>query len=149
MTSASPDIRPDANLLAALTPLERFVIKACRPGGTRGNILALKDYKVLPVLDCLAQVCIAATPQLRGLMASRTVRQYCPGSPALAKSALALLLKISNTTGFLPTGLHATGVIIETHSVSRTSGSDVHQGRHLGELVAVKRLRMLGTSTKV
>jgi hypothetical protein len=60
MVSAIPDIRPDGDRLATLTPLEHFVIKACRPGGTRDNILALKEQNVLPVVECLAQVCRAA-----------------------------------------------------------------------------------------
>jgi hypothetical protein len=37
---------------------EHFVIKVCRWGGTRDNILALKDQKVLSLMDCLAHVCL-------------------------------------------------------------------------------------------
>jgi hypothetical protein len=57
-----------------------------------------------------------------------------------------VLLKLSRASGLYPECLDLNGIEIEGHPVDRGSYGDVYKGRLLGQVIAVKALRIYQTS---
>lgn len=59
------------------------------------------------------------------------------------QSLLRLSMRISKSSGKLPSSMSLDGVdLLQRESIKWGAYSDVYQGRHKGEVVALKRMRM-------
>jgi hypothetical protein len=117
----------------------------------RTRLLGLKDESALSMLEIMQSVGVSFT--LLGWSLALLTLDYqwldsTPPSHPTRRTILHIMVKLSATSGQLPSSLFLEGILVDTTNDSgykRTGGfADVYQGTYQGQPVAIKQPRFFG-----